>query len=103
MFRIVNLEALFALGAPDADPPAGSPEDWGERVQVRDAQLAENQGQWEAGERVEDTLSPRINGVHGIGEITGLLLEGRLPGGPVPPPGWRPNLGLRDLRLLDEF
>lgn len=103
MLRIVNLEALLALGTPDGEPPGGRPAEWQEPVQVRDSQLLENQGQWRGGERIEESLSPSRVGVHSIGELTGLLLDGQLPGQPVPPEGWAPNLGLRDLRLLDEF
>lgn len=103
MFRIVNLEALFALGEPDGEPPVDRPDDWVETLQVRDGQLPENRGRWQGGERIDSTLSPTINGVRSIGEVTELLLDGRLPGQPVPPDGWKPNLGLRDLRLLDEF
>lgn len=103
MFRIVNLEKLFALGDSEVAPPAGRPDDWAGVLQVRDGQLQENQGRWDAGACVDPTLSPTINGVRSIGEITALLIDGRLPGQPIPPADWKPNLGLRDLRLLDEF
>ncbi len=104
MFRILNLEAILAAGdGGEAPPPAGRPDGWHDIMQVRDGQLAENQGRWEKGQRVDAALSHVGNGVLSIGEVTSLFLEGRLPGQPALPEGWRPNLGLRDIRLLDEF
>ncbi len=100
MFRIIDLASV--LGA-DAAPPMGVPAGLSTSMQVRDPVLSDNQGQWEAGRRVDAALSPNKNGVLSIGEVTGLLLEGRLPGQHTPPPEWEANLGLYDVRLLDEF
>lgn len=102
MFRIIDLEAVLGEGA-TGDPPCGAADGWGDPMQVRDSQLPGNQGRWEGGRRTDPALSPATNGVRSIGEVTSLLLEGRLPGQIPPPDGWKPNLGLRDLRLLDEF
>lgn len=104
MFRILNLGALLSYGdGGETAPPNGVPEGWHRTMQVRDGVLGENQGRWEGGARVDATLSTVGNGVLSIGEVTAHFLEGRLPGQPAPPSAWRPNLGLRDIRLLDQF
>jgi predicted N-acetyltransferase YhbS len=96
MLRILDLAALVAPGA-DAWPTGGTP------IQVRDPNLTENQGCWEDGGRVSEALAPETGAVLSIGEATSLFVEGRLPGQHPPPTDWRPNLGLTDLRLYDEF
>jgi hypothetical protein len=103
MFRIVNVEKILEGGDESVDPPMGRPDEWQGPVQVRDTVLPENQGQWANGTRVDSALSSTRNGVLSIGEVTTLLLDGRLPGQAPPPDGWTPNLGLPAVRLLDEF
>lgn len=91
MLRILDLGA--ALG--------GDHE--GAALQIRDGQLAANQGRWEHGSRVDEALAPDRGPVLSIGEATALFLDGALPGQAPPPDDWRPNLGLTDFRLYDEF
>ena len=104
MFRIVNLEAALSseenerLDRPDSE---GVLPDGG--LQVRDGMLRENQGVWKDGERATTSLDPVRSSVLGIGEATAAFMAGRLHGMPHPPLGWQPNLGLADVRVLDEF
>jgi predicted acetyltransferase len=103
MFRIVNLESVLSRDGDAGPPPMGTPDAWQGPMQVRDTVLPGNQGQWADGVRVDAALSSTRNGVLSIGEVTTLLLDGRLPGQVPPPEGWTPNLGLSAVRLLDEF
>jgi predicted acetyltransferase len=74
-----------------------------QRFQLRDAQIPDNQGVWDAGRRTETALHPGASPILTIGEATALAVEGRLPGQAQPPAEWTPNLGLTGHRLLDEF
>jgi len=38
-----------------------------------------------------------------VSDVVKELFRGSLPGQPLPPEGWEPNLGLTEVRLLDEF
>lgn len=104
MMRIVNLERVLtdlaaAHGSDVSEAGAGT----GAALQVRDGQLAENQGIWRGGERVATALDPTSGPVLSINEITGHFADGELPGQGPGVAAWKPNLGLRDYRLLDEF
>ncbi|UCC26458.1 MAG: GNAT family N-acetyltransferase [Gemmatimonadales bacterium] len=72
-------------------------------IQVRDLELPENQGCWRDGESGESTLDPARGPVLSPSEVVTHFLRGTLPGQPLPPEGWSPNLGFADLRILDEF
>lgn len=48
-------------------------------------------------------MDPARGPVLSPNEVVTLFLRGTLPGQPKPPEGWSPNLGLTDLRILDEF
>jgi len=72
-------------------------------IQVRDQELPDNQGCWRNGEQGDRTLDPARGPVLSPNEVVTLFLRGTLPGQPKPPEGWSPNLGLTDLRILDEF
>lgn len=90
MLRILDVAAV--LGGSAAEP-----------LQVRDAHLPGNQGVWQEGARVRETLDPEAGPIHSIGDVTSLFLEGGLAGRDQAPDGWEPNLGLADFRLCDEF
>ncbi len=91
MLRILDVGAVLG-GEHDGAP-----------LQVRDGQLAANQGRWEEGERVDPALAPDRGPVLSIGDATALFLDRALPGQRPAPGAWRPNLGLTDFRLYDEF
>ena len=104
MFRILNLEALFALGAEagrvEPRSPLALPDG---TVQIRDPDIPENQGSWRGGEQVSTTVDPTAGPITTVGDVVKELFRGRVPGQPLPPEGWEPNLGLTEMRLLDEF
>jgi hypothetical protein len=102
MLRILDLAALVTP-ADEVGSVGGRVATGGASLQVRDPNLAENQGRWEDGKRSAETLAPETGTVLTIGEVTSMFVEGRLPGQHAPPADWRPNLGLTDLRLYDEF
>lgn len=104
MLRILDLRAVMEAN-PGAPRVEGDPELLvnGECLQVRDLQLPENQGRWKGGQPGEHALDPSQGPIHSIADVTSLYLRGTLPGQPLPPEGWSPNLGLTGLRFLDEF
>lgn len=72
-------------------------------IQVRDPDLPANQGRWKGPEKVADTLDTAEAEVLSPGEVVTHYLRGILPGQPLAPGDWRPNLDLTDMRMLDEF
>jgi predicted acetyltransferase len=100
MLRILNVAATLGP-APHGEAPGAGRAD--ESLQIRDPHLPENQGRWEGGSRSDEALAPDRSPVLSIGEASALFVEGRLPGQRPPPADWTPNLGLSDVRLLDEF
>ena len=102
MFRVLDVAKIIGPEGTGVEPPRGTPFGWHEPLQVRDPHLPDNQGRWENGVQVDTKLST-AGDVLSIGEVTTLFFEGRLPGQVPPPSDWTPNLGLRDIRLFDEF
>lgn len=104
MFRVLNLEGLFELGAESGRVqipsrialPDGT-------LQIRDPEIPENQGSWRDGARVSATVDQTAGPITAVGDVVKELFRGVLPGQPLPPEGWEPNLGLSEVRLLDEF
>jgi GNAT superfamily N-acetyltransferase len=88
MLRILDPGPLLA---PDGPP-----------LQLRDPQLPDNGGRWQGGSRVDATPASD-EAVLSMSEASALFVEGRLAGQKQSPEGWRPNLGLTDMRLYDEF
>ncbi|MEJ2538557.1 MAG: GNAT family N-acetyltransferase [Gemmatimonadota bacterium] len=103
MFRILNLEAFFRLnGAGRVQGPSPMALSDG-TVQIRDPEFPENQGSWRDGERVASTVDPTRGPIVSIGDVVKAVFRSTLPGQPLPPEGWEPNLGLTEVRMLDEF
>ena len=104
MFRVLNLEGLLALGAESGRVAGSSRLALADgTLQVRDPDLPENQGSWRDGERVSTTVDQTAGPITAIGDVVKEVFRGTLPGQPLPPEGWEPNLGLTEVRLLDEF
>jgi predicted N-acetyltransferase YhbS len=104
MFRVLNLEGLFQLGADSGRVRTSSrlalPDG---TLQIRDPDIPENQGSWRDGERVSTTVDQTAGPISAVSDVVKELFRGSLPGQPLPPEGWEPNLGLSEVRLLDEF
>ena len=105
MFRILNLQAVLD---PDYDgdrvrSPGAEGVGPDGQLQIRDAQLEENQGTWKGATRESHALNAMAGSVISIADATSAMMSGTLHGLPAVTPGWRPNLGLSDVRLLDEF
>lgn len=104
MFRVLDLAGLYALagdngrvgGRPGISLPDGT-------LQVRDGDLPENQGSWRDGVRVSPSVDSSTGPIVSIGDVAKDLFRGTLPGQPNPPGDWTPNLGLSEVRMLDEF
>ncbi len=94
MLRVLNLEALL-----DGEGARGS----GAVLAVRDEQVPENEGTWQVSDSGVRRMGTAGEGAIPIGIAADLLVSGALPGGPTPPDGWEPALGLRDFRMLDSF
>jgi predicted acetyltransferase len=104
MFRVLDLEALFAMGAESGRVRVPSPLALADgTLQIRDPDIPENQGSWRDGERVSTTVDQTAGPIVAVGDVVKELFRGALPGQPLPPEGWEPNLGLTEVRLLDEF
>jgi len=104
MFRILDLEALLALGAESGRVEGASRLTLSDgTLQVRDPDIPDNQGSWRDGERVSTTVDQTAGPIIAIGDVVKEVFRGTLPGQPRPPEGWEPNLGLTEVRLLDEF
>lgn len=104
MLRVLDVAKLMAApgdAARASHRPGVSMEDG--LLQLRDPDLPENQGCWQAGERVEDTLDQVRGPILSPGEVVTHYLRGTLPGQPLPDGEWVPNLQLTDVRILDEF
>jgi hypothetical protein len=103
MFRVLDLAGLYDLagagrvpGRPGVTLSDGS-------LQVRDSELPENQGTWLDGARMSPSLDSSAGPIISIGDVVKELFRGTLPGQPNPPSPWTPNLGLSEVRMLDEF
>jgi hypothetical protein len=104
MFRVLDMQGLFALGADSGRVHTPSPLALADgTLQIRDPDIPENQGSWKDGERVSTTVDQTAGPVTAVGDVVKELFRGALPGQPLPPAGWEPNLGLTEVRLLDEF
>lgn len=105
MVRVLNMSAIMeaADGVERVENPnkLGVLSDGG--LQIRDAQLEENQGVWKDGERIDGALQGQAGSVLSINEATTAVLRGSLHGMPVSRGPAGTNLGLADLRILDEF
>ncbi len=102
MLRVLNMAAIMQ-GTDEAERVAGvgSAGEFG--LHVRDGQLPENQGIWKDGERIADTPGGTAAPVLSIGDATTAVLRGTLTGMPISGLVGKSNLGLADLRILDEF
>ena len=103
MFRVLDLAGLYELagagrveGRPGVTLSDGS-------LQVRDPELPENQGTWRDGARMSPSVDSSAGPILSIGDVLKELFRGALPGQPNPPSPWTPNLGLSEVRMLDEF
>lgn len=105
MLRVLNMAAI--MEASDESDRVANPGSFGVLgdggLQVRDGQLDENQGVWKDGDRVDANLKGIAGSVLSINEATTAVLRGTLHGMPLSRPAGKTNLGLADVRILDEF